>query len=174
MGKAKKVARQEGGGGWHKLSTVWLGAAFLGLLAAYQADWLRAPGRWGANPQTTNSGEQIEARFGLCHTGGGTNCVVDGDTLWVAGVNVRVLGIDAPETHDYGCMAERALGERATKRLQQLVNSGPIALTASGKDEDRYGRKLRRVAVNGKNVGETLIAEGLARPYSGGRKTGWC
>ena len=25
------------------------------------------------------------AIFTLCHTGGGTNCVVDGDTIWLAG-----------------------------------------------------------------------------------------
>ena len=48
------------------------------------------------------------ARFGLCHSGGGTNCVVDGDTLWIGGQNVRLADIDAPETHEPRCAAEQA------------------------------------------------------------------
>ena len=34
--------------------------------------------------------------FGFCHTGGGENCVVDGDTFWIDGNKVRVADIDAP------------------------------------------------------------------------------
>lgn len=115
----------------------------------------------------------VRADFGACKWGGGTNCVVDGDTIYLAGQKVRIAGIDAPETHDYQCESENALGEQAAARLQQLVNSGPITLTSIDRDEDVYGRKLRHVAVDGKDVGETLIAEGLARAYAGGRRS-WC
>jgi hypothetical protein len=34
-------------------------------------------------------------------------------------------------------------------------------------------RKLRLVLVNGKSVGDTLVDEGLARYYRGGKKS-WC
>ena len=115
----------------------------------------------------------VAATFGFCHTGGGTNCVVDGDTIWIEGQKVRVADIDAPETHDYRCPEEKALGQRATQRLIQLVNSGPVTLQPFDRDEDRYGRKLRNVFVNGVSVGDTLVSEGLARPYGGGRKP-WC
>jgi endonuclease YncB( thermonuclease family) len=115
----------------------------------------------------------VTATFGFCHTGGGTNCVVDGDTLWIQGQKVRVADIDAPETHDYRCQNEKALGDRATQRLIQLVNSGPISLQSIDRDEDVYGRKLRIVMVNGTSVGDTLVSEGLARYYEGGRKP-WC
>ncbi len=37
------------------------------------------------------------ARFGLCHSGGGSNCVVDGDTFYLRGDKVRIAGIDAPK-----------------------------------------------------------------------------
>ncbi len=37
------------------------------------------------------------ARFGLCHSGGGSNCVVDGDTFYLRGAKVRIAGIDAPQ-----------------------------------------------------------------------------
>ena len=112
--------------------------------------------------------------FGLCHTGGGTNCVVDGDTLWLAGQNIRIADIDAPETHDYRCSAEKELGDRATQRLHQLVNEGTVTLQPIGdRDEDSYGRKLRFVMVDGTSVGDTLVGEGLARYYEGGKRP-WC
>lgn len=112
--------------------------------------------------------------FGFCHTGGGTNCVVDGDTIWVDGQDVRIADIDAPETHEYRCAEEKALGDRATQRLMQLVNSGSVTLQPFGdRDVDRYGRKLRLVLVNGTSVGDTLVSEGLARYYEGGKRP-WC
>jgi endonuclease YncB( thermonuclease family) len=93
--------------------------------------------------------------------------------LWIAGGKVRVADIDAPETHDYRCPEEKALGDRATQRLIQLVNSGPVTMQPIGRDEDRYGRKLRIVLVNGMSVGDALVSEGLVRPYGGGRRS-WC
>lgn len=112
--------------------------------------------------------------FVLCHTGGGTNCVVDGDTIWMAGQNIRIADIDTPETHDYRCPEEKALGDRATQRLHQLVNSGTVTLQPIGdRDVDGYGRKLRIVSVNGTSVGDTLVSEGLARYYEGGKQP-WC
>ena len=111
--------------------------------------------------------------FGLCHTGGGTNCVVDGDTIWLGGKNIRIADIDAPETHEYRCAEEKVLGDRATQRLHQLVNSGPVTLQPVDRDEDSYGRKLRLVMVNGASVGDTLVSEGLARYYEGGKRP-WC
>jgi endonuclease YncB( thermonuclease family) len=115
----------------------------------------------------------VVTRFGLCHTGGGINCVVDGDTLWIGGKKVRVADIDAPETHDFRCPQEKALGDRATQRLIQLVSSGSVSLKPIDRDHDVYGRKLRIVTVNGISVGETLVSEGLARFYDGGRRP-WC
>lgn len=44
--------------------------------------------------------------FGFCFKGGGTNCVVDGDTAWIDRVKVRVADIDAPETHPPHCAHE--------------------------------------------------------------------
>jgi len=116
----------------------------------------------------------ITGGFGACKWGGGTNCVVDGDTIYLNGDKIRIAGIDAPETHDYGCASELDRGERAANRLQALLNSGgQVTLTSIDRDEDVYSRKLRNVAVGGADVGDTLIGEGLARAYGGGRKS-WC
>ena len=115
----------------------------------------------------------VRVSFGACKWGGGSNCVVDGDTIYLAGEKIRIAGIDAPETHDYGCASELALGERSAARLRELVNSGALTLTSIDRDEDRYGRKLRNVAVDGRDVGAVLVSEGLAREYGGGRQP-WC
>jgi micrococcal nuclease len=111
--------------------------------------------------------------FGQCHSGGGTNCVVDGDTFWVDGSKVRVADIDAPETHPPRCAEEARLGNAATDRLQALLNAGPVTLVSIDRDTDRYGRKLRVVERGGVSLGETLVNEGLARPWEGHRRP-WC
>ncbi len=115
----------------------------------------------------------VTATFTACKWRGGTNCVVDGDTFYLQGRKIRMAGIDAPETHDYGCAEELALGEQAAERLRGLLNAGPVTLSSIDRDEDVYGRKLRNAAVNGRDAGETLISEGLAREYAGGRRS-WC
>lgn len=53
------------------------------------------------------------AFFRLCYSGGGTNCVVDGDTFWFQGQKIRMADIDAPETHPSRCAHEADLGQRA-------------------------------------------------------------
>ena len=115
----------------------------------------------------------VSGPFDLCHTGGGYNCVVDGDTLWVAGEKIRIADIDAPETHPPRCAREADLGRRATLRLQSLVNAGPFDLAVMGRDTDRYGRKLRVLVRRGQSLGDRLVGEGLARTWTG-RREPWC
>lgn len=111
--------------------------------------------------------------FSLCHTGGGENCVVDGDTIWIAGEKVRLADIDTPETHPPRCAEEADLGRQATRRLQELLNAGPVTLADADRPTDRYGRRLAIVTRDGQSLGDTLIAEGLARPWEGRRRP-WC
>lgn len=102
--------------------------------------------------------------------------IVDGDTFNLNGAIVRIENIDAPETRGAKCDAERRLGLVATTRLEELLAGGRIKLVrnpAERRDVDRNGRKLRRVLVEGRDVGEQLIAEQLARPWTG-RREPWC
>jgi micrococcal nuclease len=115
---------------------------------------------------------ETSATFALCH-GGRTNCVIDGDTFWIAGQKIRMSDIDAPETHPSRCPFEAQLGARATVRLQELLNEGPIKLEAGDKDVDIYGRLLRVVKRGGQSLGQKLVDEGLARPWTGFKKP-WC
>lgn len=113
-------------------------------------------------------------QFSKCHMGGGTNCVVDGDTFWMDGEKIRIADIDTPETHPSRCAEEARLGTAATDRLQALLNAGAFELTPIRRDTDRYGRKLRIVERNGRSIGDVLVSEGLARPYAGGPRASWC
>jgi micrococcal nuclease len=58
-------------------------------------------------------------------------------------------------------------------RLLALLNAGPFALEQRGRAVDRYGRTLRIVIRDGRSLGDTLIAEGLAEPWRG-RRSDWC
>ena len=101
--------------------------------------------------------------------------VVDGDTLRVSvgGVTepLRIIGIDAPELSDGECYAQAS-----ASRMQSLVQSRDVRIAAdpTQDDRDRYDRILRHVfTLDGVNVAERLVAEGLAseytydRPYAG-------
>lgn len=112
--------------------------------------------------------------FGLCVRAQQQNCVIDGDTIRYGGVKIRLADIDAPETHSPSCGSEAALGQRATQRLLELMNAGPFRMVQTGaRDEDRYGRKLRVIERDGRSLAATLVAEGLARPWDGARRS-WC
>lgn len=129
-------------------------AALLG--AAYGAGWLALP----TSPAAANEVGGVRTQFSMCFIGGGYNCVVvDGDTIWLQGVRIRIADIDAPETHDPRCASEKERGDRATLRLQQLLNDGVVTLETVDRDHDRYGRKLRIVDVDGRSVGSTLVTE---------------
>jgi micrococcal nuclease len=113
-------------------------------------------------------------RFGACGYFSRDNCVIDGDTFVVKGEKIRIADIDAPETGGAQCASEAALGARATTRLRELLNKGTFELRGyNSRDTDRYGRKLRVVMRDGKSLGDAMIAEGLARRWSG-RRMPWC
>jgi len=99
--------------------------------------------------------------------------VIDGDTFDYAGTRIRIADIDTPEIHGR-CAYESGLAARATARMRTLLAAGPFELhPITGRDEDRYGRKLRIVTRGGRSLGDQLVAEGLARTWSG-RRQPWC
>ncbi len=132
-----------------------------------------------ANSSATTIHQSVESiwkseRFAACGYLSRTNCVVDGDTFYMNGEKIRIADIDAPETTGAQCSSEADLGARATRRLHALLNEGPFELKHfSSRDTDRYGRKLRIVMRDGVSIGDRLIAEGLARRWSG-RRMPWC
>jgi endonuclease YncB( thermonuclease family) len=114
------------------------------------------------------------SEFAHCSRWNRENCVIDGDTIRYRGIKIRLADIDAPETYEFKCAAELALGRRATARLLELINAGPFDIVRSGgRDADAHGRKLRLIERNGRSLGGVLVAEGLARRWDGARHS-WC
>ena len=109
--------------------------------------------------------------------------VIDGDTIevrvhvWMGQEVVTRVGlkdIDAPEIKG-ACGQERDVALAARDRLAALVSGQPVLLTEIRPDKS-FGRVVGRIVlVDGVvDAGGSLLAAGLARPYRGGRRQGWC
>ena len=101
--------------------------------------------------------------------------IIDGDTIVAGREHIRIANIDAPETRHAQCDAELRLGLAAKHRLEILLAAGDIEAhqAYANRPRDRYGRTLATITVDGEDVGEILIAEGLARRWDG-RRHPWC
>jgi endonuclease YncB( thermonuclease family) len=114
--------------------------------------------------------------------------ILDGDSIRTGSQVYRLVGFNTPESGHAQCPRERLLAAKATNRLQQLVASGALDLRrvpcacprgTEGTGQCNYGRLCATLTVHGRDVGSTLIAEGLAEPYVCGptscppRKS-WC
>jgi endonuclease YncB( thermonuclease family) len=97
--------------------------------------------------------------------------IVDGDTLDVGQTRVRLHGIDAPERgqpcttlggQNWSC------GEWVTRQVRDRFNGAQAQCTKV--DTDRYGRVVARCSVQGQDIGQTLVRDGIAFAY---RKYAW-
>lgn len=102
--------------------------------------------------------------------------VIDGDTIQDLRTQTtyRIVNIDTPEAgRNARCAAERRLAARATARTRALISAAHEVSTEPVGRIDTYGRTIARVLIDGRDLGEALIAEGLARPWRG-RRQPWC
>lgn len=106
----------------------------------------------------------------LCGNGKRVNCIVDGDTIWVNGEKIRLQGFNAPEMNG-SCEQERRLAVKARDELRRAINGRSLAIERNG--QDRYGRTLATVRVDGRDVADELIDRGLAHRWRG-YKESWC
>lgn len=97
--------------------------------------------------------------------------VTDGDTIRLGAERIRILGLDAPELHAR-CPTELAEARQARDYLRRLLDGSEV--TIERWKLDRYGRTLARVTVQGRDVADIMIQQGLARPYHGERRLSWC
>jgi endonuclease YncB( thermonuclease family) len=102
-------------------------------------------------------------------------CVVDGDTLWLQGENIRLRDFDTPEPQSGICGGERevALARQASARLLELLNSNEWTIERFGFDSTRSKRRLATIRIEGRDVGDILIEEQLARSWPDGHEW-WC
>lgn len=101
--------------------------------------------------------------------------VLDGDTIVVNQERIRLAGIDAPEIKGK-CAEEKRLAAMATNLLAQTLNGSRILIERQPKP-DRYGRTLAMVTADGRDAGEIILREGLARKWTKKfdyREEPWC
>jgi endonuclease YncB( thermonuclease family) len=107
--------------------------------------------------------------------------VIDGDTIAVAGTTVRIVGLNAPETH-HVCVAELKLGAEAKQYAMAMVaKAGAITMQTEIHAKtgtilrDKYGRLLGLISIDGRDWASLMISANLAKAWNGkGRRPGWC
>jgi endonuclease YncB( thermonuclease family) len=108
--------------------------------------------------------------------------VIDGDTfalrvhLWPGHdvtTRVRLRGIDAPELKAR-CERERVKAEAARAALRLMLADRHVSIWNVG--PDKYdGRVVAEAGTRRTpDISGALIAKGVARPYDGGHREGWC
>lgn len=88
--------------------------------------------------------------------------VLDGDTFNATDENVtfrvRIAAMDAPEKG-------QPCAKMAKYRLEQMLQSKNVTIKPVKKNQDRYGRVLGHVFLDGQDIALLMIQEGLATYY---------
>jgi endonuclease YncB( thermonuclease family) len=92
--------------------------------------------------------------------------IVDGDTIKLGGIPVRLYGIDAPEGRQtceregktYGC------GREAKKELATLIGGQTIQCEIAGRD--RYARALGICTAGAIEINKSMVREGWALAFT--------
>lgn len=96
----------------------------------------------------------------------GTIRVIDGDTIDVGTMRVRLYGIDAVEVAQT-CHTEQGVSWACGAWVKSQVDQryGRARASCAVIDTDRYGRSVARCRVAGRDIAADLVAEGLATAY---------
>lgn len=105
--------------------------------------------------------------------------VYDGDTFRVdidsfppivgKNISIRVYGIDTPEIRGTRTIE---LANRAKLKARSMLKGAKV-IELRNMRRGKYFRIIAEVWIDGKNLGQYLIDEGLAKPYFGGKRPKW-
>lgn len=106
-------------------------------------------------PETTDTPDEIQGR----------TRVVDGDSLYVDGYEVRLEGIDAPEGRQFCSRDGRdwACGRQSADALRKMIAGNPVSCSVNKRD--RHGRLLAICQVRGQNMNLAQVKGGWAVSY---------
>ena len=102
--------------------------------------------------------------------------IIDGDTVDAyidlgfdisVHKRIRLAGIDSPESRTRD-LEEKERGLASKQRLTDLLKDGEFVLES--KEVGKYGRVLGTLHIDDLNINETLVQEGFAVEYWGGKK----
>ena len=95
----------------------------------------------------------------------GTAHIIDGDTIEINAVSIRLAGIDACELDQVAQAATGpwACGRAARDYLEGIVGRGPVS--CSWTERDQYGRPLARCHAGDRDLNRAMILSGLAVVY---------
>jgi endonuclease YncB( thermonuclease family) len=96
----------------------------------------------------------------------GTASVTDGDTIEIHGQDIRLHGIDAPESRQRCYRPDGSLwrcGQKAALALDRRIGNGPVRCTWS--EKDRYGRLIGTCYRQGRDLNAWMVANGWAMAY---------
>jgi endonuclease YncB( thermonuclease family) len=96
----------------------------------------------------------------------GKTFVIDGDSINVAGKEVRLVGIDAPE-YKQNCFDEKneeySCGQISRDFLTELIGEKKVTCAFSGKD--KYERYLGKCFIGEVSINEEILKNGMAVIY---------
>ena len=100
----------------------------------------------------------------------GQPTVVDGDTVKIAGVSIRLTDYDAPELFHPKCLRERMWAGAAKLELERII--GQIKLELVPCATSNWRRLCAEGSIDGKPLAAYMINHNLAAPYV--CRPGWC
>jgi micrococcal nuclease len=114
--------------------------------------------------------EAVTVKMLSCYDG--DTCRLERETL-PGRDRVRFANADTPEIEGQ-CQEEIRQAMMARDYTRDLVVGRAVTLTAI--QPDKYDKRVDAFVQlpDGRDLGDALIAAGLARPYSGGHRAGWC
>jgi endonuclease YncB( thermonuclease family) len=89
--------------------------------------------------------------------------VVDGDTVRIAGVSIRLTDYDAPELFSPKWPREHELAWKAKVELERIISRVKLELVTCA--TSNYGRLCAEGTIEGKPLATHMIGLGLASPY---------
>ena len=93
----------------------------------------------------------------------GPAVVIDGDTIEVGGIRIRLYGIDAPESGQTCVVGGKSwqCGRRATRALSDRIANGTVAC----EERDWDGRTVAVCRLGGRDLNAWMVSEGWALAY---------
>lgn len=107
--------------------------------------------------------------------------VVNSDTVFADGRAYRLYRVDAPQANSI-CDLERSRAEELKMLVNELVASAQTVEVRPGFNprgrqswpNDHRGTRLARITLDGQDLGDILIARGLAYRWDNHNKRNWC